>query len=102
MYYMFSNKDNLCSAVGNDPMQDMEGYTIIESDVEYPINRIILDGGTIKVLPDEEPREPPILEELPPEIIEEEEQDPIIAEILEAIAGINEILLTGGFEDDSL
>ncbi len=99
---MFSNKDNLCSAVGNDPMQDMEGYTIIESDVEYPINRIILDGGTIKVLPDEEPREPPILEELPPEIIEEEEQDPIIAEILEAIAGINEILLTGGFEDDSL
>lgn len=99
---MFSNKDNLCSAVGSDPMQDMEGYTIIESDVEYPINRIILDGGTIKVLPEEEPREPPILEELPPEIIEEEEQDPIIAEILEAIAGINEILLTGGFEDDSL
>lgn len=102
MFYVFSNQGGYCSAEGAEPIEEMDGYTIVESDIDYPINRIILENGVIKELPEEEPREPPTYEEPPQEIIEEEQQDPVIAEILEAIAGINEILLAGGIEDDSL
>lgn len=87
MFYIFADSDGHLASIAENPIEPMEGYTIVETDVIYDYNRIHLVNGSIEELPP--PPEPmPHVEELADRIPMPSKD----VEIMNAIVGLSEEL----------
>lgn len=87
MFYIFADSDGHLASVAENPIEPMEGYTIVETDVIYDYNRIHLVNGSIEELPP--PPEPMPYVEEPIDGIPMPSKD---VEIMNAIVGLSEEL----------
>ncbi|MBM6823725.1 hypothetical protein H6A02_01825 [Veillonella magna] len=87
MFYIFANADGHLASVAENPIEPMEGYTIVETDAVYDYDRIHLVNGSIEELPPP-PETMPHVEE-PVDAIPMSSRD---IELMNAIIGLSEEL----------